>query len=324
MRKKLLILLTGLILGITSVWAKGAGGCVILQHDGNETFYEAQDAQAAMDAAVEGDTLVFAEVQDTNIYPQLTMNKKVYIKSSGYLRINLEIPGNPSLDECLFQTYQHWIEIFVKSDLQRLYLNDTFVYVYANTENVTVGSLDMDRCRCWGIWYNSGLKKIVANNSQIYWNLQPSNEDQAVESAMFTNCYFEMGELKITNATFNNCIVSYNGGFVTSEEGTLVPADPFTVNGCTFNNCLMNNEDGWVMGEGSTKTDSYDLDKDTFSNDKDYLTANNYLGSDGTIVGEYGGTNPFNGGCTIASWANLNNLNKKGNKMSPSLYIYDR
>ena len=45
MRKKILILLAGLILGVTSMWAKGAGGCVILQHDGNETFYEAQDAQ---------------------------------------------------------------------------------------------------------------------------------------------------------------------------------------------------------------------------------------------------------------------------------------
>ena len=131
MRKKILILLTGLILGVTSMWGKEAGGCVILQHDGNETFFEAQDAKAAMDAAVEGDTLVFAEA-DADVYPRITMNKKVYIISSGYLRIDLEIPGNPSLDECLFQTYQHWIQIYVISDVQRLYLNDTFVYVYAN------------------------------------------------------------------------------------------------------------------------------------------------------------------------------------------------
>ena len=322
MRKKILILLTGLILGVTSVWAKGAGGCVILQHAGNETFYEAQDAQAAMDAAVEGDTLVFAEA-DADVYPRITMNKKVYIISSGYLRIDLDIPGNPSLDECLFQTYQHWIHIYVKSDVQRLYLNDTFVYIDANTENVTVGSLEMDRCCCWGIWYNSGLKNFVANNSQIMWNLYPSSDTDAVESATFTNCYFEMGELKITNATFNNCILNYTGEFITTEEGTLEPAGSFTVNGCTFNNCLMN-KDGWVMGEGSTKTSCYDLDKDTFSHDKDYLTTNNYLGSDGTVVGEWGGTNPYNEGRTIAPWANIHNLNKKGNKMSPSLYINDR
>ena len=312
MRKKILILLTGLILGVTSVWAKGVGGCVILQHAGNETFFEAQDAQAAMDAAVEGDTLVFAEVQDTDVYPRITMNKKVYIISSGYLRINLEIPGNPSLDECLFQTFQDGIEIFVKKDLQILYLNDISVNVTANTENVTVGSLEMDRCRIWGIWYNSGVKKIVANNSQIMWNLNPSDENDAVESAKFTNCYFEMGQLNITNATFNNCILRYTGD------------SQFTIAGCTFNKCLMNNGDVWVMGEGSSKTDCYDLDGDTFSNDKDYLTTNNYLGSDGTVVGEYGGTNPYIGGCTIAPRASLYNLNKKGNKMSPSLYIYDR
>ena len=311
MKKKILILLTGLVLGLSSAWAKGVGGCVILQHAGNETYFEAQDAQAAMDAAVEGDTLYFAEAE-TGLYPKITMNKKVYIISSGSLFINLEIPGNPSLDECLFQTYSNRLEINVKSDLQRLYLNDTFLYVYANTENVTVGSLEMDRCRIWGIWYNSGLKKIVANNSKIFWNLYSSGENDAVESAKFTNCYFELGQLNITNATFNNCILRYDSD------------SQFTIAGCTFNKCLMNNEDVWVMGEGSSKTDCYDLDGDTFSNDKDYLTTNNYLGSDGTVVGEYGGTNPFNVGRTIAPWASLYNLNKKGNKMSVNLYIYDR
>ena len=311
MKKKILILLTGLVLGLSSAWAKDAGGCVILQHAGNETFFEAQDAQDAMDAAVEGDTLVFAE-PESGSYPAITMNKKVYIISSGYLRINLEIPGNPSLDECLFQTFQDGIEIFVKKDLQILYLNDISVNVTANTENVTVGSLEMDRCRIWGIWYNSGVKKIVANNSQIMWNLNPSDENDAVESAKFTNCYFEMGQLNITNATFNNCILRYTGD------------SQFTIVGCTFNKCLMNNKDAWVMGEGSSNTGYYDLDGDTFSNDKDYLTTNNYLGSDGTVVGEYGGTNPYIGGCTIAPRASLYNLNKKDNKMSPSLYIYDR
>ena len=296
MKKKILILLTGLVLGLSSAWAKGGGGCVILQHAGNETYFEAQDAQAAMDAAVEGDTLYFAEAE-TGLYPKITMNKKVYIISSGSLFINLEIPGNPSLDECLFQTYSNRLEINVKSDLQRLYLNDTFLYVYANTENVTVGSLEMDRCLIWGIWYNSGLKKIVANNSKIFWNLYSSGENDAVESAKFTNCYFELGQLNITNATFNNCILRYDSD------------SQFTIAGCTFNKCLMNNEDVWVMGEGSSKTDCYDLDGDTFSNDKDYLTTNNYLGSDGTVVGEYGGTNPFNVGRTIAPWASLYNLN---------------
>lgn len=78
------------------------------------------------------------------------------------------------------------------------------------------------------------------------------------------------------------------------------------------------------MGEGSTKTSCYDLDKDTFSNDKNYLTTNNYLGSDGTVVGEWGGTNPFNDGRSFGASASIVNLNKKGNKMSPSLYINDR
>ena len=310
MKKKILILLTGLVLGLSSAWAKAVGGCVILQHAGNETYFEAQDAQAAMDAAVEGDTLVFAEAESGS-YPAITMNKKVYIISSGYLCIDLEIPGNPSLDECLFQTYQYWISISVKSDIQRLYLNDTFVFVYANTENVTVGSLEMDRCCIWGIWYNSGLKKIVANNCLFENNFYLVGETQGLQSATFTNCRFTMSEIPVVNGTFKNSIFNYYSD------------TPYTMNACTFTNCLMD-KDYWVLGEGSTKASCYNLDRETFSNDKDYLTSNNYLGSDGTVVGEYGGTIPYNEGRTIAPWASLYNLNKKGNKMSPSLYIYDR
>lgn len=311
MKQKLFILLTGLVLGLSSAWAKGVGGCVILQHAGNETYFEAQDAQAAMDAAVEGDTLYFAEAE-LGSYPTLTMNKKVYIVISAALYIDLDIPGNPSLDECLFITYNDWISINVKSNIQRLYLSDAYVLINAGSEDVTVGSLEMDRCLSHEIHYNSGLKKIVANNCRFLWNLYPSDENDAVEYAKFTNCYFEMGQLNITNATFNNCILRYTGD------------SQFTIAGCTFNKCLMNNKDVWVMGEGSSKTGCYDLDRDAFSNNKDYLTTNNYLGSDGTVVGEYGGTNPFNEGRTIDPWAYLYNLNKKGNKMSPSLYIYDR
>ena len=303
MKKKILILLTGLVLGLSSAWAKRVGGCVILQHAGNETFFEAQDAQAAMDAAVEGDTLVFAEAE-LGSYPTITMNKKVYIVTSRALYIDLDIPGNPSLDECLFISYSDWVLISIKSDIQRLYLSDTFVTVHANTENVTVGSLEMDRCLSHEIHYNSGLKKIVANNCRFLWNLYRFDENDAVESAKFTNCYFEMRQLNITNATFNNCILRYTGD------------SQFTIVGCTFNKCLMNNKNVWVMGEGSSKTDCYDLDGDTFSN--------NYLGSDGTVVGEYGGTNPFNEGRSYAAGANIQNLNKKGNKMSANLYIYDR
>lgn len=310
MRKKLLILLTGLILGVTSVWAKEAGGCVILQHDGNETFYEAQDAQAAMDAAVEGDTLVFAEV-DLGTYPRITMNKKVYIVTSRALYIDLDIPGNPSLDESLFITYSDWVSITIKSDIQRLYLSDTFVYVYANNENVTVGSLEMDRCFCWGIWYNSGLKKIVANNCVFDNAFQLEGETQGLQSATFTNCRFTISEIPIVNGTFKNSIFNYYSD------------TPYTMNACTFTNCLMD-ETYWAMGEGSTQTSCYFLDRETFSTDKDYLTTNNYLGSDGTIVGEWGGTNPFNEGRSFCASASIENLNKKGNKMSPRLYIYDR
>ena len=78
------------------------------------------------------------------------------------------------------------------------------------------------------------------------------------------------------------------------------------------------------MGEGSSNTGYYDLDGDTFSNDKDYLTTNNYFGTDGTVVGEYGGTNPFNEGRSYAAGANIQKKKKKGNKMSANLYIYDR
>lgn len=306
MIKKLIITVIVLFLGIPYVSAKEAGGCVILQHNGNETFFEAKDVQAAMDAAVEGDTLMFSA--ESSI-PRFTMNKKVFIISTGILYIDVDIPGNPSLDECLFQTFEHWIDITVKSDLQKLYLCDTFVFVNVGNYNVHVGMLEMERCHCWGVWYNSDLKNLIANNCLIQDNFW----GEGLQSATFNNCRIEISGLEVENATFNNSILYLRD----ADE------NPSTFTACTFNNCLMN-ADNLVLDEGSTKTDCYDLDKDTYSSEKDYLTANKYFGNDGTVVGELGGTNPYVEGHSIDSFANIYNVGKKGNKMSVRMYVNNR
>lgn len=307
MRKKL-FLITLSILCLMPLYAAEYGGCVILRHGGVETYFEGKDAQSAMNAAVEGDTLMFSEVQRWGVYPHITMNKKVYILSSGYLNIDIDIPGNPSLDECLFQTYRDWNSLTIKCKLQKLYLCDTYVeHIDINAGNV--GCIEMERCWCGyiNLYNNAAMEKIVANNC-FFWGVS-YDEGSSLGTASFTNCRFESTQINVTNADFTNCILHFTGYDYSAQ----------TMTGCKFTKCLMDSNH-WLMGDGSSQEDCYSLDSSTYSASIEYLTTNKYFGTDNTVVGEYGGANPYRDGRILGPSASVN-LNKKGNRMSPEVHI---
>ena len=78
MRAKLMLFLTSLVLGMTSAVAQNYRGVVILQHNGEDTFFDAKDVQKAFDAAVDGDTIHISEGKYPN---DLTLKSLPYIKS---------------------------------------------------------------------------------------------------------------------------------------------------------------------------------------------------------------------------------------------------
>lgn len=304
MKKKLFLFISFLMLGITSMFAENYRGCAILQHNGEETYFEAKDIQKAFDAAVEGDVI---NISEGNFPQPISVKKLVNIKSAAYNNYSIEIPGNPSIDKSFIESASNFY-VTIKSNLQDIAFSNK--YVNLNIElGITIGNVVFDRCMGCGINNYGTLKKITANNSHlgVIWN----DSEGKIESGEFTNCYFESYQVDVLNAKYVNSILRWNC------DG----CEPFEFTNCTFTNCLMS-ADNWVVDE-SAKTNCWVLDPETFSDDKDYLLSKGYLGTDNTVVGYYGGTTPYTGWSMEGLSPIIQNMNKKGNKLSPEYYIHD-
>lgn len=307
MKKKLFLFIAFLMLGITSMLAENYQGCVILEHNGEETYFEAKDIQKAFDAAVEGDVI---HISDGNFPQPVSVKKLVNIKSNTgqWFSYNFEIPGNPSIDKPFIECNGGY-SVTIKNNLQNIiFRNNGYVDLGINS-GVAVENVVFDRTTSWNINILGTLKKISANNTRIgrIWKDSEAN----IESGEFTNCTFESSYIDVPNAKYVNSILRWNCD----------DCEPYKFTNCTFTNCLMTAEK-WVVDE-TAKTNCWVLDSETFSEDKDYLLSNGYLGTDNTVVGCYGGTTPYKGGGMTGPSPDLQNLNKKGNKMSPEYYIHD-
>lgn len=306
MKRKLILFAAFMMLGITSVLAEDYSGCVILEHNGEDTYFEAKDIQKAFDAAVESDVINISEGN----FPEVSIKKLVNIKSNANINYSIEIPGNPSIDKPFIESSaQSYVTI--NSDLKNIVFSNATVEDFNVNSGVTVENVVFDRCFNRYFSNQGVIKKITANNSS-FEDIKKNDSEAKIELGEFTNCDFRATQIDVLNAKYVNSILHWSYDF----------KDPFEFTNCTFTNCLMN-ADKWVVDE-SAKTNCWDLDSETFTESKDYLLSKGYLGTDGTVIGYYGGTTPYTGAREMTGPSpSIQNLNKKGNKMSPEYYIFD-
>lgn len=159
----------------------------------------------------------------------------------------------------------------------------------------------IDRCD-FRIWRNSSqnLKKLVVRNCNVQ-DLYINGDDP--NSATFYHCNistpnFGNGNNKVfcrLKHTFINCIInnSVNEYLATPDDGSDSPTSPI------FINCLYNKGDGSINTTAyCTMQNCYENNTNLLSFTKEELLKNNYLGNDGTVVGMYGGKNPY----TLSLW----------------------
>lgn len=303
MRKKLFILLTIAILGMNTVWAESYTGCVIVEHNGEETFFEAKDIQLAFDNAVDGDVIHISE----GSYPyELTVKSRVKIKACANFRYDLEIPGNPSIDEPFIET-NYSFQLNVKCNLQNIVFSQVYVTLGVQ-KGFTVDNVSFDRCN-FRVDNSGELKNIKANNCIV--NRIYNYPDATIQSGDFMYCNIWANCLDVPNAKYVNSFLYWN-----CED-----CEPFTFgNNCTFERCLIS-ANGWVI-DPSQKTNCWDIDPETFSENSDYLLANGYVDADGKVIGCRGGATPYEGS-EISGPSMWYNSKKQGNKLSVELHIND-
>ena len=276
MKHRIIIILSLLTMGfIPSLAEDTYWGVALLSHQGKQTAYAADNVQAAVDAAMEGDTIHLAPGR----YKDITLNKKVYLHNIGgnVLSVYLQLPGNPTIDSSLFIGQK--FNTHCRCNLQSIYFTD-FIGFFNVPKEYSVGTVIFDKCEIGSIDFNNfNVGKLQANNTHVD---NFNNGTASTTESTFTHCKISVWDFSIINATFSDCTIYNHSG------------DILTVDNCTFNYCVYDHKK-FSFGDKMIISNSYDMSQDEWDDYKDNLEAQGFLGIDGTVVGWYGGTNPYDG-----------------------------
>lgn len=293
MKKKMFLTVCLTVLGMLGMKAQSAK--IMLHHNGIPTFFYANETQAALDAAEEGDTIYFNEGSFSG---GITISKKVVI--IGYGDEKSVIGGNVSIaigegGETLTKPLLNGMtvrgDITIDKAVKGLVITkSSFPNIYFNDD---VEESNIDRCWIYGDNDSRGFrlsehtKGVIINNSKI---LRVSGDACSSSSAVFSNCnirrmyfYWMNGGLK--RATYRNCIIENmeTGGSYYDMTTTYI-------------NCL-NPDSNWWKGEvhdcWTTTGDLLDDDTGECLLTNEQLVSAGYVGTDGKVVGINGGETPY-------------------------------
>lgn len=265
---------------------------IALQHNGNVTLYDADQMPAVMTACVDGDTIYLNEGSFINDF---TISKKISIIGSGENsiltgKVTVNIPGTPMLTAHLLDALNCQSYITFSAPTNGVKIRKCqFVGLSFNatTEDATI-----DRCYSRGgnanpLTLSSYMKNVNVVNSKVYCL---NGNASSANDVNFINCnIYNMYNTNNSNrclATYMNCIIrswsysnsSYHNA-ATIYVNCLCGEDRFT--NSVNQNCWNNNS--------TTILDS----SSNCSLGDDALQSNGYLGTDGTVVGITGGSNPY-------------------------------
>lgn len=256
-----------------------------LQHDGNVTTFESSAIAEAIEAAVKGDVLYLGEGQ----YPSFTLDKEITVRGAGADKtkiigdVTISIPGTPTLE---------------KEILVGLYINSS-IYL-----NKAMNAVTIKQCSFSSIQFSANNDNILINRCNIrsYQSVNNYIKGLTIVNSKINQIYAR--EYTDSNvSTYLNCNISSMFNWGTSFiKGTFINCivksfeDTNSFGNCIFSNTLF----GFDINLASTSykqecyTDSkFTLDNLDCSYDTNALTSKGYLGNDGTVVGIYGGSNPY-------------------------------
>ena len=283
-------------------------GTITLSHQGNETNFAYNEMTKVMDAAADGDTVYFS----TGYFQgDFIMTKKLAFIGSGADRdkegnnctyyegkIVINLPEGTKLTARLFDGicfYNSNTSITFKSSIDNVIFRKCYWDNNILSIDKSISYLLIDRCYCNLDFYGENFRKIVVRNSILHGT---PNSSSLSANMFFYNCnIYQSGGYGISGfdnkysarffGTFYNCILNSYSYYMTD------PGDSSAIT--VLINCLYNVQEDYV-DDGCTIQNCYkytDTSNYIFNLTKEELLSKNYLGKDGTVVGIYGGKNPY-------------------------------
>ena len=259
---------------------------VILQSGAATTIYDGTQISTAIGAASKGDILYLSE----GTYDSFTIDKEILVRGVGENTwiegdVTISIPNNATLTQAVLEGVNVSGTITLTQPATNLIIRNTKVLDVKVNGALTNGLID----RCWitgTFWMNNNTNNTTVKNSKVKFI---SAGSLTYNTCTFLNCNIGKRKNNTTAAVFTNCIIgSYKNLGEMNGLGTMESS--------VFTNTLFNTYDGSI-GSSSSKTNCYFISEYDGACDQNTLESrvdlSEYLGTDGTQVGVYGGTTPF-------------------------------
>lgn len=301
-------------------------GTITLSHQGKGTDFAYNKMTDAIDAAMDGDTLYLSAGYFEGDF---VLDKKLVFIGTGansdngwgnctYYGTNnkivIKLPENTKLTARLFEgIYFGDNSFYYQTAIENVVFKKCRIYSYNLTIQADIKSILFDRCEIQGDGYfSSQTKKAIARNCRISnldsYNGSDENSYQFINCTIIPSRYDRTDEYgnhynycPIYRGNFENCIIS-NRDYYNKTGFTLYdPESTDTKSSASFTNCLFYKPiEGKDIFNGATVQNDMYFDATGLDNDwyienftKERLQENNFLGNDGTVVGCYGGKNPY-------------------------------
>lgn len=290
MKKTIYAIAMMLMTGI-SAFSQTEDTKVILQSGASTTIYDGTNISTAIGAAKKGDILYLSE----GTYDSFTIDKEILVRGVGENTlidgdITIAIPNNATLTQAVLEGVNVFGTITITQPATNLIIRNTKVIDVKVNGALTNGLID----RCWitGTFnMNNNTDDTTVKNSKV---LLISAGSLTYNKCTFLNCNIAHRANETTAAVFTNCII---GGRGYGHDHDKYYNGLKTMESSVFTNTLFNTQDGSI-GSSSSQTNCYLVSEPygvcdcggTLESRKDL---SNYLGTDGTQVGVYGGSTPF-------------------------------
>lgn len=255
----------------------------LLQHNGEVTLFDGNNIQDAVNAAVDGDTIYLT----LGTFKPFTINKKITMRGTGETSI---IDGNVTIAIPNQQTLTSPV-------LEALAVSGT-----VNVSSA-VNDMILRKCKIANMTFGANVDGAVIDRCYITNTLTLSSYINGMTVVNTKLIRVEANSGASNNTTFVNCNIWYlscnyfAGTIINSILHVYNNSSYPTINSTVLLNTYINNY--FSIGSSSVMQNCYrgaDVGITSYcecSRDTNYLQTNNYLGTDGTVVGIYGGDTPF-------------------------------
>jgi hypothetical protein len=319
--KKTILFLIGLVCVSVNSLADTRATALLL-HNGEGRSFDADQLQQAINEAASGDTICLSEgTFMAGEKGQLVIDKDVCIIGAGANRttiggdVSIAIEGNPTLVRNMLEAVKITKTLQITKDVAGVSLRKCWIGSWFSAEGCLAKDVKIDRCflNQFGTGISATITSATVCNSVIFIlgkRNSISNRFAVGYDINFYNCTIAtISQNCIWAATFVNCILAGNYGFANYTG---------IIKDNTFINTLLNNSSSsssldntyiyfntlQSTSSGNVKDNCYEAEFNcTFETDlnnyptlsitSEELKAKGFLGTDGTIVGAYGGSTPY-------------------------------